>query len=346
MCYKISVIIPCYNSEHTIIRAINSVINQTIGFENIELILYDDSSTDSTTDIIKEYSKKYTNIIGIFSEENSGFPGRGRNTGIKFSNSDYVMFMDNDDEYDKEICEILFNEITQTNSDLVSSSYINIDEVTSKKVQTKSHYGTENNNKIIFSSENSVYFFNRMIWTCIFKKNIIMENNIFFPEDNLAEDVYFMIYYLLNSKKVIYLKEYYGLYRHVQKYSLSHSLNLYKINRLFDIYEEILDVCKTKQLECTYILGDKVSITLMQLYTSNAINEKNEEVYKLFERLKNLEIEMKYQSDLDIILNIPNTLILKNHFKLTKIYLNFLRKIYSSKLLILIYRKVISKLNF
>ena len=67
MTYKISVIIPCYNAESTLKRCIDSVINQSFGFENIELILYDDASTDSTPEIIKEYAEKYNNIVPIHS---------------------------------------------------------------------------------------------------------------------------------------------------------------------------------------------------------------------------------------------------------------------------------------
>ena len=345
MNYKVSVIIPCYNSEKTLERSIKSVINQSIGFENIELILYDDASTDSTTEIIKKYSNEYKNIIPIFSKKNSGFPGKGRNTGINKSTSEYIMFMDNDDEYESHICENLYNEIIESKADLVSSSYINIDEVNTNKIQTPCHYGREINNKIIFSSEETIYFMNRMIWTCIFKKRIVQENGIHFPEDNLAEDVYFIIYYLLYANKVVYLKEYYGLYRHVQNYSLSHSLNLYKLNRLFDIYEEILEVCDNKNFDCNYILGDKIAITLMQLYTSNAINEKTGDVYNLFTRIKNLERKINYKSTLDPILNIVNNLICNNHFKLAIIYFNILQKAYSSKSLILLYRMTIQKLT-
>lgn len=63
---KISVIMPSYNVENYISRSINSVINQTFGFENIELIIIDDCSTDNTKEIIKDFSSKYNNIIPIF----------------------------------------------------------------------------------------------------------------------------------------------------------------------------------------------------------------------------------------------------------------------------------------
>ena len=67
MVYKISVIIPCHNSQLTLERCIDSIINQTFGFENIELILYDNGSSDYTRNIIQSYSDKFTNIVPLYS---------------------------------------------------------------------------------------------------------------------------------------------------------------------------------------------------------------------------------------------------------------------------------------
>jgi len=79
MKYKVSVIIPVYNAEKYLKTAIDSVINQTIGFENIELIIVNDNSNDNSEQIIKEYSNKYDNIIDIHLDKNSGLPGKPRN---------------------------------------------------------------------------------------------------------------------------------------------------------------------------------------------------------------------------------------------------------------------------
>jgi len=68
--YKISMIIPVYNAEKYLKRTINSIINQSIGFENIELILVDDNSQDNSKSIIEEYVAKYDNVIGIYSNNN------------------------------------------------------------------------------------------------------------------------------------------------------------------------------------------------------------------------------------------------------------------------------------
>ena len=71
--YKISVITPVYNAESSLKNAIDSIINQTIGFENIEFILVDDKSTDGSRSIILEYADKYDNIKAIFWNFVTGF---------------------------------------------------------------------------------------------------------------------------------------------------------------------------------------------------------------------------------------------------------------------------------
>ena len=70
--YYLTMIIPVFNSDDCLGDSINSVINQTIGFENIELIIVDDCSTDNTRDVIREYEKKYSNIKGIVNAEKLG----------------------------------------------------------------------------------------------------------------------------------------------------------------------------------------------------------------------------------------------------------------------------------
>ena len=64
--YKVSLIIPVYNAELSLKNTIKSVMNQTLGFENIELILVDDNSNDDSKQIISELVRKYSNIKPIF----------------------------------------------------------------------------------------------------------------------------------------------------------------------------------------------------------------------------------------------------------------------------------------
>ena len=94
--YKISVIIPTFNAEDYLLEAVDSIKNQTMGFENIEVILVDDKSSDKTPDLIKELSQKYENVKSIILEENTGTASGPRNRGIKESSANYVIFLDND----------------------------------------------------------------------------------------------------------------------------------------------------------------------------------------------------------------------------------------------------------
>ena len=117
---KISIVIPVYNVSDHIQRAFDSILNQTIGFENLEVIFVDDASTDGSDQITKKYADNYDNVKGIFLENNSGSAGKPRNVGISNATSDYVIFLDPDDLFMDNACEILFDEIEGENCDIVS----------------------------------------------------------------------------------------------------------------------------------------------------------------------------------------------------------------------------------
>ncbi len=114
--YKISIIIPFYNSESYLKDAIDSVINQSIGFDNIQLILVNDGSNDSSEEIALEYKENYNNIIYI-KQENKGVSA-ARNTGLKYVEGKYINFIDSDDKWDKDALLNMYNLIEQNYSDI------------------------------------------------------------------------------------------------------------------------------------------------------------------------------------------------------------------------------------
>lgn len=135
---KVSVIIPTYNRAHPVGRAIESVLNQT--YQDFELIVVDDGSTDNTEEIIKEFQLKDNRIIYLKHDENKG-GSAARNTGIKASKGEYIAFLDSDDEWLPEKLEI---EIRILNDDrnliICSTGYTFINEkngviIGSSKVQ-------------------------------------------------------------------------------------------------------------------------------------------------------------------------------------------------------------------
>lgn len=110
---KISVIIPTYNREKTIDSSIKSVLNQT--YNNIEVIVVDDNSNDSTEKIIKDIND--ARVIYIKLRKNHG-AGYARNIGIKKSSGKYIAFQDSDDVFEKNKLEIQYKNLVKNNSDL------------------------------------------------------------------------------------------------------------------------------------------------------------------------------------------------------------------------------------
>lgn len=107
--YKFSVIIPIYNVENYLRDAIDSVINQSIGFsDNIQLILVNDGSKDNSENICMEYKQKYPENIIYIKQENSGV-SCARNTGIEYIDGKYVNFLDGDDKWNLDVFEKVWN---------------------------------------------------------------------------------------------------------------------------------------------------------------------------------------------------------------------------------------------
>ena len=211
MNYKISIIIPTYNAENYILNAINSLIYQTIGFNNLEVILVDDNSTDNTKKILEELSEKYENIKTIFLDENSGSPSKPRNIGIIKAKSEYIMFLDNDDSYCKDFCEKMYFTIQKYDADIVTCR--NYDIINGKI----SKYHSILDKKDEFIELNSIEeddtllsTTSMLIWNKIYRKRLLEKHKIEFPIGTLYEDVNFNLKTFMNAKKIIFLNDYYG----------------------------------------------------------------------------------------------------------------------------------------
>lgn len=122
----VTVIIPLFNAEKYIAQTIESVISQT--YQNWELIIVDDCSTDNSTEIVKGYEAKDRRIKLIELKSNFGGPARPRNIGLDMSNGDYLAFLDADDVWLKDKLQVQVREMKLNNLDFTStdSNFIDI----------------------------------------------------------------------------------------------------------------------------------------------------------------------------------------------------------------------------
>ncbi|MCC7553827.1 MAG: glycosyltransferase family 2 protein [Methanobacteriaceae archaeon] len=310
MTYKVSVIIPTYNSENFLDKTINSVINQTIGFENIELIIVDDFSTDSTKNIIKKYCLKHENIKTYQLSEKTGTPGASRNLAIKNSNSEYLMFLDHDDCYMKDAVEKLYNATLNSFSDVAIGKFQTFGDgkiISEDWIQEDTTLNSIGENTLFFSINN--------IWRMIFPREFILKNNILFPEKVFAEDLTFMVDAFLNANKIVFINDivYNFRLRQGEITSTSLSKGIHYLNGLIEGYDHTLNVLK-KNNSCKYydtIFNQHLSTLLSDLILSETISlkEKKELLKKssyLFKNIKNIKPFPENEENKVLMENIKN----------------------------------------
>lgn len=191
---KVSVIIPVYNVEKYLRECLDSVINQTLG--DIEIICVNDCSPDNSLGILNEYASKDSRIKIINFCENKG-PGVARNTALDTAQGEYIMFLDPDDWYELDACEIAYNQITQNQNDIVMFNY---QEYLEEEHRQRLRYDTIspflpicNNPKIKFSDMDINWVKNAHTWHYIYNREFLNKNNIKYGQQHLCEDVIFMV---------------------------------------------------------------------------------------------------------------------------------------------------------
>lgn len=181
----VSIIVPVYNTEKYLNRCVDSILNQS--FENFELILIDDGSTDRSLQIMREYESK-DKRVRIFSNKNSG-PALTRNFGIDKSESDYVMFIDSDDYIDYNYIKAYYSAISANDFDIVIGGYKRV-------INEKIEYTLR-----LKSGEFSKYVVTGPVCRII-KKSFLDDNNVRFLDTNSSEDVYFNLMIYNKTKKI------------------------------------------------------------------------------------------------------------------------------------------------
>lgn len=343
MNYKISVIIPVFNAENSIENVIKSIINQDIGFENIELIIVDDNSTDDTRCIVKKYSDQYDNIKLIKFDKNSGAPGKPRNIGIKHATADYIIFADADDKYLKNAFKRYYDVITKENSDFVMSSHfwdLNGKFVKINILHDEDDKNLQNNDIVNINPWESQKSFNKLAynhfspWGKIYKKETLLKNKIHFLEANACEDTFFYFCLLKYSKKVTLLPndELYVYTVEDDSRSFIHTHDLKKFYYFLNGFSQVYDVIKEFQYDISIPLIDNIN-SLLLIFSNVDKKDKKEAVLSLYEFEKNIGKIKLSRTELELL----NNLIIKKHFylaiKLSNIYSflysnNFVKKLY------------------
>lgn len=202
---KISVILPVFNGEKYIRKAIESVLNQT--FTNFELIIVNDGSTDDSLNIINEFRD---NRIKFINQVNQG-PGASRNKALKIASGEYIMFLDSDDFFTSDALEVAYGEITKFSADLTFFQMINFDgeryyENDWFEMKT---FDDSFENRVFIPQETPGSIFDLSVGVCqkIYNHEFLKNIDAQFPEGIFFEDMPFFYYVFLKASKISIVKK-------------------------------------------------------------------------------------------------------------------------------------------
>ena len=198
----ISVIVPVYNAENTIVKCFEALEKQTM--KNIEVIYIDDGSTDNSYNILKKLCKS-AKTSKVVSQTNGG-PSKARNTGIVMAGGEFLMFCDSDDIVEANWCEKLYK-VFQKEKCLTICHMARENSEGIIQWSTLEQYWPIRNRSvemIAISKINLLYKAQLLNSPCnkLYKSSVIKENNIKFVENlNLGEDLIFNIRYIVCAKE-------------------------------------------------------------------------------------------------------------------------------------------------
>ena len=245
---KLSVIVPVYNVEKYLDKCLNSLANQT--FKEMEVIIVNDGSLDNSEEIIDKYVKKYDNFTS-YKKKNGGLSS-ARNYGIKYASGEYIAFLDSDDYVTYDMYEKMYEKAKSNNFDMVvcDVNYVSND---------KEWVVTSNIKNDTTDIKKVMYNIYPAAWNKIFKKEILVNNKIYFKEGVWFEDVEFIYRLLPYIKNIGVIHEPFNQY--VQREgSITNTVNkkiydyVYNMDSIIDFYKEreIYDEYK-KELEYSYV---------------------------------------------------------------------------------------------
>jgi CDP-glycerol glycerophosphotransferase len=299
MAYDISIIIPVYNVEKYIQECIESIINQT--YKNFEVIIVDNGSEDSTLEIATAFQTNY-DWIHVY-QHPYGLVGGARNFGIKKATGTYIMFVDGDDLLPEFALEKLITAATNNDADIAMGNIVKY-----LPDKTKDFTDLEEIHKRDFLvntiQDYSVLLKSQTPCNKLFRRSLIIEKNINFPENLVHEDLYFTTVAFLNAQKIAVIKETVYYYRKFEQESITSHNNEYKyfenritILNLLDDYILNNNLKHLKSVVDVYKLEKFLSPIEWRLFNVYSEDETQVIFLKMSEHLSNVSNDVIESTD-------------------------------------------------
>lgn len=162
---KITVITPCYNSYEYLDKCFESLINQTIGIENMEIIFVNDASTDNTGEKLNSFESLYPESVLVIHLDENVKQGGARNVALQYASGEYIVFIDSDDWVELNYLDTVYNIAKENDIDMLQIPFVHVygegENITYKK--TTVHW---TGLYVMEDIEARKQFLNRQLFTC------------------------------------------------------------------------------------------------------------------------------------------------------------------------------------
>ncbi len=226
---KLSVIVPCFNCEKYISKALDSLVNQTL--DGMEIIVINDGSTDNSREVIEVYKNKYPDLIRVYHQDNKGIAAV-RNLGLSLVKGKYFGFLDSDDYTTKDMFEKLYRKAEEEDADMAVSDFIWVYDG-KERLEKEGPY--------LPGKEMMVKLF-ATLWNKIYRTSLIKELNLKFPDGNRYEDACFLYCLTPHLNKVVFVDEAFVSYIQ-HKTSITHTNNE-QVKNMITVFKIIVDYFK------------------------------------------------------------------------------------------------------
>ena len=290
----VSIIVPVYNVEKYLRQCLDSLRKQT--YLNIEVIMVDDGSKDSSGKICDEYAEKYANF-SVIHKENAGL-GMARNTGLEVASGRYVYFFDSDDYIDSDEIECMMSEIMDNDADACLTGYQEVEDdggcILSRAYTKEIYYGDDVRMKLLprmlGSSPREKDSIEMAASGQIYSMDIIKKNGIKFcsERDLISEDLVFNIDYMQHAKCVC-ISDRNGYYYRMNPASLTHRYLENRFEQSKKFYVEISKRLKSlgygdtaiNRLRKSFFINVRAAIEQESQYSEHSYWDKRKKVISI-----------------------------------------------------------------
>lgn len=301
---KVSTIIPVFNSEKYLEECVNSVLNQTIG--NIECILVDDGSTDSSAKICDSFAEK-DNRVKVVHQKNSRI-GAARNKGIDIAQGEFITFLDSDDTLEPNTYEIALKYMLCESVDIVewdvqyffdddySAAEYNKPQCSNSIVLNQSPQETMRymyDLKSLNKEFNNIGLVTHCVWTKLYRKELF-EGNLRFPVGKEYEDEFIVHRLMERAHRIITINKRLSHYR-LRPTSTIHTMPIAgKFNKVEALEDRLKMVLESNDNDLKSLAVSDYLVCVVNFYLEAATQKNDEYKKKILEKAKIISLNRSF----------------------------------------------------